>query len=495
MICLENADVYLKSLVQQEGLPVTEEITSALVTINQRDGMIIFSSLANPDVNLKSRLSRVKFFTIENSDYFPNLHLVDIDCHCQIPLRANWGMTDRRIPLLYHDDTLVVFPINAAIILKHRGCRSKKFYAPQGRCPDEIVARVDRGGIRRLFSSCLRFFLNRRGLPYIHLSYVPVNCKSIFGFRVDTDYTPVEVIERCVEIARSTNTPWTWFVMTSCLDDNQLKLQELLFDQDIQVHCHRHVVFPDMKRNITNFYQAIEKLKVMDIYPVGVAAPFGEWHHALNQAFVELGFSYSSEFCYTYDDVPSRPIVNGKYSAILQIPIHPVSIGRLIPTKMNDCQMIDYFRNVIDIQVARREPCFLYDHPATILKFPSVIKEVVKYGLERCGSGMTMTEFYHWWQQREKVKYNYSIENNVLELRVTTSAPDVDMTLEYNNSLARIPLSSGKYKLDKLNWQPVEIVPSPPDLIKIRQYPLRMQIQYIARRAEQKCRNFRNAVY
>lgn len=471
MVYLENPDLYLKTILEQEGIPETTDKESAAVFVSLKGNQLLLSSTPNSNTDLKSNSCPVRFITANNVPYFYNLQLVDINCKCEIPVNANLGQNDRGLPFVYYDGgEIMVIPLNTFLTLRHRGYQTKKFYTEHGRCPDETVARVDRGGIRRLISACLRMFLNQKNLPYIHLSYVPAGRKSVFGFRVDTDYTPNKIIEKCLHIPESFGMSWTWFIMTSGVIPEKASLfATLLSKQDVQLHCHHHVVYPDIKRNVANYYNGLKKMQLMNLQsPSGVAAPYGEWNRAIATAFAKLGFTYSSEFCYAYDDLPSRPVIDGKHNPVLQVPVHPLSIGRLIAADMNEDAMIEYYKNVIDLQAARNEPCFLYDHPMTIIRFPRVIKAVVEYGLQRCEHWMTMTQFAEWWTKRERAKYCCRISEDSLEIYVTESNPELELVVEFNEFRARVPFVSGKYSLAALNWTPVEKKTCPADIAKIR---------------------------
>jgi hypothetical protein len=493
MIRAQNADIYLNTLLEQEGVPLTDEASQPDVFITQQNGQLIFSSSGDALINSDSKTVRIKFIIPPNDSYFRNTGLVDINEKCRVFDFAHICSSAHSLPFNYYQNENAVLPFELCRLLKHRGKQPKQFYSRQGRCPYETVARSDRGGVRRILVGCLRSFLNRKQLPYIHLSYVPANCRSLFGFRVDTDYSQESIINECARIARDFDMAWTWFIMTAGIKDFS-RLKNQLRGQDVQVHCHRHLVYPDIKRNIINYSIAIGKLELINTKPSGAAAPYGEWNEALGQALAELGFEYSSEFCYGYDDLPSRPIIQGKQIPVLQLPVHPISIGRLAWAKMNEDEMIAYYRNVIDMQVARGEPCFLYDHPDAILKHPRVIKEVIRYGLERCGSWMTMTQFYNWWRSRERVRYQCRLGNNRMELKVFNNAPDLELIIEYGDALARVPLRTGTYPFERLNWVPVEIIPAPADLVKIRHYSLRMRLQNIVRSTNRNLRKVKGLI-
>ena len=121
------------------------------------------------------------------------------------------------------------------------------------------------------------------------------------------------------------------------------------------------------------------------LVPVGVVAPFGEWNPNLNRASADLGFEYSSEFCLTTTTCRS-----GRLSAGAEPPPAgpgpsdlPRQAGRG-PRKPRG-QMVDYFRPVIDLQVARQEPCFLYDHPERIAEYQRLLADVLSTATNAAG--------------------------------------------------------------------------------------------------------------
>ena len=232
---------------------------------------------------------------------------------------------------------------------------------------------------------------------------------------------------------------------------------------DIQLHCQRHTVYPGYQRNLENFRQGKAAMSAAGLTPVGVVAPFGEWNPNLNRALEELGFEYSSEFCLDYDDLPFRPVVDERLSNVLQVPVHPICLGRLVAARANAAQMAAYFRSVIDLQFARREPCFLYDHPERIAQFSDVLVDVLQYGKERCGSVTTLTEFARWWQRRERFDWSARVSGNELETKAERGGGDFSVIVEQGGRYATLPAETGRHVLTALEWralpEPVQFDP------------------------------------
>jgi hypothetical protein len=253
---------------------------------------------------------------------------------------------------------------------------------------------------------------------------------------------------------------------------------------DIQLHCQRHTTYPDYSRNLNNFRQGKDEMASAGITPVGVVAPFGEWNPNLNRALEELGFEYSSEFCLAYDDLPFRPVLGGRLSKVLQVPVHPICLGRLVAARASAAQMTAYFRSVIDLQVARREPCFLYDHPERIAQFSDVLTDVLHYGKERCGSVTTITDFARWWQRRERFAWTPRMSEKGLEIRAEAGGDDFSVVVERDGHYATLPAAPGKYALTALKWRALpEPVPFNPRAVAARAPNLRLKASSSLRRA------------
>ncbi len=491
MLILINPDIYLKMILEQEGVPIaTEDIPKTKIFIKQNETQVIISTkedLLEEDQN-DSQPVVIKYVFPDDTGFFRNLGVVDINYKCLIPKSATIGRTDKNTPFVYYNNTKMVLPLKLSGLLSHRASRLKQFYSKGKRYPFETVAVADRGGGRRLVANCLRNFLQNLQLPYCRLSYVPSGNRSLFGFRVDTDFSSVQEIANCVQIAHRYGMKWTWFIMTYNLSARMNALKEILNGQDIQVHCHEHKVYRDLKRNITNFSKALKLLKLLGIEPVGVAAPYGIWNENLNRAYGEIGFKYSSEFGYAYDDLPSRPVIDGQISSVIQIPVHPVAIGRLAWAKMPPSQMVEYYKRVIDLQVAREEPCFLYDHPSTIVRYSDVVNEIISYGLARCGNWLTMTDYWRWWRKRERVNYCVEFEKEEVVLATDCDDADISLVIEKDNMIAYLPLVSGRYQLQDLEWLPVSVLEFEREEINTGQFSVRVKCQNLIRSLQQRLR-------
>lgn len=459
MIILKAPDVYLQDLLKREGIPYGFEcFSSKHIFITPTENQLILTDFPDTPTEVKSYFKKVKYIAPDSTGLLDQVGIVDINARLMIPVSANLGISEGREKVIYFSEVpshgkILILPLNLTELLRHRGITPKKFWTRGLKFPYEDVAITDRGGIRRLLAACIKQFAQVANLPFVRLSSIPGSFRSILGFRVDTDFSSRSLIEKAVRLSEKVQMRWTWFV-TAEDDLSRLKsIINILAAQDVQLHCYRHIVYPDLPRNKTNFQKGKEIFAQIGIFPVGVAAPFGTWNENLQSALEELGFKYSSEFGYSYDDLPGRPFVNGTPSSVLQIPVHPISLGRLAAMKLNRKEIFEYYRRIIDLQCARHEPCFLYDHPRWIVHYHDVLKDILEYGVARCGNSFTLTDYYRWWQNRESVSYEIKLgDDGFFDLIVNGNCPYAQLTVECNNQISYVSLKTQRINLKDLKW-------------------------------------------
>jgi len=392
-----------------------------------------------------------------DSPVFRNIGIIDTDARGSLLPEANLGITDSGAKAILStpsgQGSCILLPFEVTRVLESVESGPKRFPARTPRLPFDTVARTSRGGVRRLVANCLRSLLSHQGLPYVRLAPVPGQSPSILALRVDTDFGPRQDLEAVARLADRVGMKFSWFVNVGAHSACLGLLADLALDgHDVQLHCQRHTVFPDYPRNLENFKQGRDAMAAAGIVPVGVAAPFGEWNPNLNRAFEDLRFEYSSEFCLAYDDLPFRPVVGGRLSRVLQVPVHPICLGRLVAARASAAQMVSYFRSVVDRQVARREPCFLYDHPERIAQFSDILADVLAYAEDRCGAATTMTRYARWWKRRERLDWQARVSGSELEIQAEADAGDISVIVEQDERYATVPARTGRRSLASLAW-------------------------------------------
>ena len=86
-------------------------------------------------------------------------------------------------------DNLRAFVKKGGIVLKdrHSGQRievegsEEKGFLGAGKCLPETVSLVDKGKIRRIFSSRLKHLFDKRGLPFVQKWFFPGKAKNVFA--------------------------------------------------------------------------------------------------------------------------------------------------------------------------------------------------------------------------------------------------------------------------------------------------------------------------
>ena len=287
------------------------------------------------------------------------------------------------------------------IILNHQKKR-KKFYANRAELPSEIVSQTSKGNLRRWLQRLFIKIYQQQNKTYTRRSFMPEPSKSLFIFRIDTDFVKLEDASKLFQLLQKYKLKASWFIEATA-DDKLMDFYSRLSQQEHEVglHCLRHRVFKEHEQNLQNLLQGKEILKKNGVQPTGFVAPFGDWNPNLAKAIEKVGFQYSSEFALDYDNLPFYPFFNHKFSPVLQIPIHPISIGRLRRSHFSQTEMIDYFKRIIQQKIAWQEPLIIYHHPGhnywRVLE--AVFREVQDW------QNLTMIEYADWWKKRQQAKF------------------------------------------------------------------------------------------
>ncbi len=479
MIGLLGSDQYWQLVLRQEGVslvtnslnkPVpisvlvldrvpTERETSQIAEYARAGGAVLADARSAARVwpELRPSRHRIRYLLPDGSPFFHNVGPVDLETvGWQLP-DARYGSADSGRPALAASQLargwLVVLPFEAGRVIAEVGSQPRRFFADTPRFPTETVSKVSRGEVRRLLANCLRWLLNQQGLPYVHLAYVPSGCVSILGLRVDTDFGSRAELEATAELARQAGMKLSWYVNVGHHRSELDLFGELArAGHEVGLHCLRHAVSRDYRRNRVDFEQAQQVMRAAGLDPVGAAAPYGEWHPSLGRVYHELGFAYSSEFSYGYDDLPSRPVAADGTRQVWQVPVHPICTGRLLAARAVKLDIYRYFRGYVRTQVARQEPCLLYDHPAHLVQGFDVWRELLEYGQQECGAWTTLGRFARFWQRRDTVRLEVAATKDRVAIELTGPADDCPVVVELAGRQALLPPVSGEYQLDELVW-------------------------------------------
>ena len=303
----------------------------------------------------------------------------------------------------YKNFWILPFQIEDIILNYHK--KRKKFYANRAELPSELVSQTSKDNLRRWLQRLFIKIYQQQNKTYTRRSFLPKPSKSLFIFRIDTDFAKLEDARKLFQLLQKYNLRASWFIEATAeakVMDFYSKLP--LQQHEVGLHCLRHRVFKNHEPNLQNLLQGKEILEKNGVHPNGFVAPFGDWNPNLAIAIEEVGFQYSSEFTLDYDNLPFYPFFNHKFSPVLQIPIYPVSIGRLRRSHFSQTEMIAYFKRIIQQKLAWQEPLIIYHHPGhsywRVLE--AVFQEVQDW------QNLTMAEYANWWKKRQQTKFEDS---------------------------------------------------------------------------------------
>jgi len=374
---------------------------------------------------------------------------------------------DKNLKIIWNEigkGSIAVIPFQLSSVLLDTKWKRKRFPAGRTELPSELVARVSKGKIRKLIRTILIKMCDFRDVPYIQKWYLNSPDESCFLFRVDTDFCEEEDAEKLYNILKRKEINGTWFIDTA--SEYMLRnVYNSMPDQEIAFHCDRHRIFDDYEMNRFYINRGLDKLQKERLAVNGYAAPFGQWNPELGKVLEDLQFSYSSEFSLNYDDLPFFPAGKGKHS-VLQIPIHPVSPGRLRRAHFTESEMVQYYKTVIDMKIAEQEPVIIYHHPSH--QYFAVIEEILEYVNSLGLPNMTFRQFALWWKFRNRINLNTNLNGSTLSID-SDEVYDFHLKLTKGNQFAIIPFQK-KIDLNDLNWQSNPEQPEIPVNRKIRNF-------------------------
>jgi hypothetical protein len=378
-------------------------------------GYIITESLiAKKLFNIPYKRKKIKYLYPQNDDLFNFRIYSDIDNDLLIPSKANYlADQDGKNTVLFKNieqGILVVLPDGLLSLIFSDKVKRKRFYSRWGNdLLTERASKVDKGGIYHILYRVLEFLFHKKNLPFIRLWQFPNGYESIFGFRVDTDFADDDDILNLYKTFTKNKIQATWFVETLSRQKN-CKIFKGFSKQEIGLHCFHHKLYSDKESNLNDIKKGLKTLEDNGLYPNGYASPFGEWNGSLGKAVEKFQFNYSSEFGYIYDSLPLHPLINGMRTDVLQIPIHPVSVGRLNIAGHREEDMIKYYADIIEQKKKEYEPIIFYTHPSQ--KRLKVFENIFNIINDSRIVSLTFNDYATWWEKREKVNWQPEIDGN-----------------------------------------------------------------------------------
>jgi peptidoglycan/xylan/chitin deacetylase (PgdA/CDA1 family) len=271
----------------------------------------------------------------------------------------------------------------------------------------ERVSRYPKSWIRRRLLGVLRQQVLAAGGLWIRLAPFPHPFRSAFNFRVDLDEPVPEDYHRFALTRNLLADCCTHFVSTHAYADQPEVISDLK-RYDTQSHGHFHYVYRDPESNYRNLERAHQLLSAAGLSPSGFAAPHGRWNQGLDDAMESLGYEYSSDFQLGYDDYPFFPWKGGRFSRVLQLPVHPVCEGLFLDAGVEDSRVVEqYLCRVVAAKVQGGEPALVYGHPERRLgRMPEILIALHRV-LEKQSLvwRTTLTDLARWWRWRSGRRY------------------------------------------------------------------------------------------
>lgn len=305
-------------------------------------------------------------------------------------------------------------------ILGDKRSTLKQFSAGEKTFVTETVALERKSEIRQVAVEAIKLAFWKKNLPYAHLWYYPSGYESAFNFRFDLDeFDPQDFTVMCALVEKYLGSI-TCFPCMKTYESLTEPLSRLsAIGPEIGSHSYVHHVYSSYEQNLKNISKAEALLSKFVPEITAFAGPHGKWHPTLQRILEEKKYCYSSEFGLDYDNFPFYPILSGRKSSVLQIPVHPICEGVFLERHGYQPDLINnYYAGVIEYKKARHEPIFIFGHPTRrIGRYPDIL-----HHLYRCIEGdkkvwrTELREFYSWWKERESYSWTPQWENGNLKL-------------------------------------------------------------------------------
>lgn len=298
---------------------------------------------------------------------------------------------------------------------------------------DERVASIDKAEVADTLVWMLRRAFRAWGVPYIRPVRFPEGAASAFILRVDVDGLFGDRTRRLAEVASAHNIPISFYFNGELCDHIPGELADWTRDHEIGQHCYKHNVFDTMDENLQNLLEGAEWVRErLEVEPKGFVAPRGLWNCSLEEALVNMRYTFSSDFSLAFDLLPYRT-----RQGILQIPVHPFSPERAVVfaeerglARPPASAIAAYYRTILLDQVQRNRLAHFYGHPEVL---GAIAKEVLVPLFKEVAVTelpvMTISGMVSWWERREETRFSaeYYPEKRHLSVRITEGSVPLEV--------------------------------------------------------------------
>ena len=296
----------------------------------------------------------------------------------------------------------------------------------------------------------LKILHAKAGLPLVHKWWHPESDKHAATFRIDTDYGDLESIKHVSAVANDAGVPLSWFLHTAHHEPYLDELIHCIPERDeIALHCYHHSEYDTVEQYISDIKSGLKTLNKSNIEPKGYVAPYGNWSRALAESLSSTPFSYTSEFGYDFDSLPSTSPTSG----IMQLPVHPITIGSFRRFKSNLDKILNYFEKVIQLKKMLHQPLHLYHHPldSTPKNWAKLVGKLNRdeYTL------MTYSEWSNWWKKRSSAHISPTFDSESGQIQIKNGGlTKIPLSIHWNDQFHVSDRIKPSAYLDKLSYQP-----------------------------------------
>ena len=438
--------------------------------IHSGGSLLIEASEAEWLFGIKSQRRYVDYIQPTTESIFSNVLPGFADASLTVPEEADELFANDEMNLVQivneGKGTAVILPGGLTGLVLNSNILRRQFPSTSRHLPTERVTRCSKHTIREIVQYSLEFLSRARELPFVSLHPFPDGELSLFNLRIDTDFADEKQIADLYDLCQKHTVAASWFVETGSAVERLSQFAKMK-DQEIGMHCYQHKVFKDFYESETDIKQGKSLLAGEKISPSGYAAPFGEWNCSLAKAVESSGFKYASEFGLAYDDYPFYPWLGDRFSTVLQVPVHPISAGRLKNARHDEEEMKNYFAAVMDTYLAHRLPIFIYDHPSSANL--DVLNWFMKQIQEKEITNVTLSDYAEWWKIRNSIKWSADISSGKLIIKSSGIENRSRLLVKNRDGSEAVTPMSDETALDDLNWlKPISVPASTPMSIRNR---------------------------
>ncbi|MDP8267321.1 MAG: hypothetical protein P9L97_01215 [Candidatus Tenebribacter davisii] len=425
-------------------------------------GAVLYADNSEID-GFSYKMKRVNSLYASQGTPFSQIGIVDIYSKIKIFQSKETRSVDQGLEITSLKRGInIILPFNVNDLILNTNSRRKKFYTSRKELPSEIVSTVSKGKLRKIVELSLEYLHHKRDLPFVHLWHQPFIDKNVFIFRLDTDFCSIEDADEMYKICRKNNISATWFLDTE--SDERIRNYTSMKDQEMALHCDKHYVYNSIGENYKNIQRADEKLKKCGIKAAGFAAPFGAWNTSLDIALQKMKLRYSSEFTLDYDDLPFYPFCNTEFSNVLQIPIHPISLGRLHRSHLSEDEMLQYYLDILEEKKLSGEPIIIYHHPHH--KYLNIFDKIFQHVNSKNFCNMSMKEFSEWWRERSKLNPEFNYKDNKININYDSQNVFVKISTKDGYTISK----KREIKIDEISFKQHSKVKVKKDLRRTRKF-------------------------